>query len=202
MTAEFWSHQSPLILIRQTDQGSRFYFPAFYNYSVAEFGITDSFVVDFPKLIADDLAAGKKDWAIFPLNRWDPYFQGPDVLAAPSHEHWLGTDSLGRDVFARLIYGIRVSLAYGMLYWLFSFFVGCHEISHSLPENASAFNFGAVAAGEVVRHNFEIINTNKLKNIATVYIQNLPFLNPNKNTEIRGIKYHLLNLISFLIIIK
>mgnify|MGYP001567354234 CR=1 FL=1 len=124
MTAEFWSHQSPLILIRQTDQGSRFYFPAFYNYSVAEFGITDSFVVDFPKLIADDLAAGKKDWAIFPLNRWDPYFQGPDVLAAPSHEHWLGTDSLGRDVFARLIYGIRVSLAYGMLYWLFSFFVG------------------------------------------------------------------------------
>jgi len=30
--------------------------------------------------------------------------------AAPSSAHWLGTDSLGRDLFARLIYGTRVSL--------------------------------------------------------------------------------------------
>ena len=32
-------------------------------------------------------------------------------LALPSVEHWLGTDSLGRDTFARLIYGARVSLS-------------------------------------------------------------------------------------------
>lgn len=32
-------------------------------------------------------------------------------LALPSAEHWLGTDSLGRDTFARLVYGARVSLA-------------------------------------------------------------------------------------------
>jgi len=30
--------------------------------------------------------------------------------AAPSSTHWLGTDSLGRDLFARLVYGTRVSL--------------------------------------------------------------------------------------------
>ena len=30
--------------------------------------------------------------------------------AAPSAAHWLGTDSLGRDLFARLVYGTRVSL--------------------------------------------------------------------------------------------
>lgn len=47
-----------------------------------------------------------------------PYIgiQSPDegdlleVLALPSPEHWLGTDSLGRDVFARAIYGAQVSL--------------------------------------------------------------------------------------------
>jgi len=31
--------------------------------------------------------------------------------AAPSRQHWLGTDDLGRDRFARLVYGTRVSLA-------------------------------------------------------------------------------------------
>lgn len=30
--------------------------------------------------------------------------------AAPSHAHWLGTDQLGRDRFARVVYGTRVSL--------------------------------------------------------------------------------------------
>ncbi len=32
-------------------------------------------------------------------------------LAAPSAEHWMGTDQLGRDVFTRLVYGTRIALA-------------------------------------------------------------------------------------------
>lgn len=38
-----------------------------------------------------------------------------DLLAAPSREHWLGTDSYGRDVLTRIIYGARTALAVGFL---------------------------------------------------------------------------------------
>jgi peptide/nickel transport system permease protein len=48
--------------------------------------------------------------------------------AAPSRTHWLGTDDLGRDRFARLLYGTRVSLllapAAALLSTLLSAFIG------------------------------------------------------------------------------
>lgn len=37
-----------------------------------------------------------------------------EALQHPSAEHWFGTDSLGRDIFARVLYGARYSLVIGM----------------------------------------------------------------------------------------
>jgi peptide/nickel transport system permease protein len=37
------------------------------------------------------------------------------MLAPPGQEHWLGTDSFGRDVLSRVIYGARTALAVGFL---------------------------------------------------------------------------------------
>ncbi|MGQ0571164.1 MAG: ABC transporter permease [Armatimonadota bacterium] len=36
-------------------------------------------------------------------------------LQPPSQDHWLGTDQLGRDLFTRILYGARVSLAIGLV---------------------------------------------------------------------------------------
>ncbi|OGK83367.1 MAG: peptide ABC transporter permease [Candidatus Rokubacteria bacterium GWC2_70_24] len=50
------------------------------------------------------------------LAPWDP--NKPDtrrILAGPSASHWLGTDQLGRDVLARVLYGARISLAVGFI---------------------------------------------------------------------------------------
>ena len=32
------------------------------------------------------------------------------ILAAPSGDHWFGTDQLGRDVFSRMVHGTRIAL--------------------------------------------------------------------------------------------
>ncbi|MCB8821230.1 ABC transporter permease [Microvirga rosea] len=53
-------------------------------------------------------------WAIFPA--WFTSYSGTvgvarQQLRAPSAEHWLGTDALGRDLLARLIYGAGNSLS-------------------------------------------------------------------------------------------
>src|SRR5580704_690946 len=38
-----------------------------------------------------------------------------NLLTRPSSTHWLGTDVEGRDVWARLVYGARISLAVGVI---------------------------------------------------------------------------------------
>ncbi|MBU4488572.1 MAG: ABC transporter permease, partial [Candidatus Omnitrophica bacterium] len=45
-------------------------------------------------------------------------------LLPPSRENLLGTDDLGRDLFARMLYGARISLSIGFIAVLIMLFIG------------------------------------------------------------------------------
>lgn len=47
-----------------------------------------------------------------------------DQLLPPSSEHWFGTDDLGRDLFARIVYGARISLTVGFFSVIMSMVAG------------------------------------------------------------------------------
>ena len=50
------------------------------------------------------------------LAPYDPYKPDPaNARAKPSAEHWLGTDTLGRDCLSRMIYGSRTALMVGLV---------------------------------------------------------------------------------------
>jgi peptide/nickel transport system permease protein len=78
---------------------------AFYarRYILGTFGLVIMIAFVLTALFADVIA------------RYDPLtVDSARALAHPSAMHWMGTDSFGRDVWARIIHGARISLAVGI----------------------------------------------------------------------------------------
>lgn len=99
------------------------YFPTFTFYDMATFGQQDEY--GFDDVEADYAAlqqAFRKDggdnWVLMPLVPFDPYEPDFDYDRPPPNppdtRHWFGTDSQGRDVFARLLYGFRISIFFAV----------------------------------------------------------------------------------------
>jgi oligopeptide transport system permease protein len=52
------------------------------------------------------------------------WWPGEDVLCRAGDQHWFGMDSVGRDLFIRVLYGARVSLAVGVVATMVSLLIG------------------------------------------------------------------------------
>lgn len=76
-----------------------------------------NFTVDWPTKLAMTMIVVVVLMALLApwLATHDPLLLDPSVrLKSPSDAHWLGTDSYGRDLYSRIIYGSRVSLLVGL----------------------------------------------------------------------------------------
>ena len=100
--APYVANDAPIVL----RLGGKYYFPSTFSYR--QFQATD-----WPAFV-DNLEVG--DWVLMPPVSVNP--NRTDILnrlAPPSRGHPFGTDDIGRDVLARMVWGSRISLSVGFV---------------------------------------------------------------------------------------
>ncbi len=121
--SELIANDKPLILKYKNN----FYFPIFHTYTDLDFGGDFPTPADYQDpLITQNIK--QNGWAIYPIipfsfNTVDYNLHVP-TPSAPSARHWLGTDDEGRDVLARILYGIRLSVVFAAILTLLSSVIG------------------------------------------------------------------------------
>ena len=121
--AEFIASDKPIVV----SYDNRLYMPIFHAYPETTFGGEFETETNYRDPFVKDLIE-KKGWILWPLIRYSfdtvNYELPVPAPAPPSRENLLGTDDQGRDVLARLIYGFRISVLFGLLLTLFGSVIG------------------------------------------------------------------------------
>ena len=112
--AEFVANDRP-ILVRFD---GAWYFPIFADYPETTFGGEFPTATDYRDPALEELIAAK-GWTLWPPIPFSydtiNYDLPSPAPSPPSRVNWLGTDDQGRDVLARLIYGFRISVLFGLV---------------------------------------------------------------------------------------
>lgn len=105
----------------------RFYFPQLEAYSELEFGGEFDLEADYRDPYIVELIE-EKGWMTHPLIPFSyttiNYELSGPAPTPPDRVNWLGTDDRGRDVLARLLYGFRISVLFGLALTVFSSIIG------------------------------------------------------------------------------
>ncbi|MBL4603938.1 MAG: ABC transporter permease [Emcibacteraceae bacterium] len=111
--SNFIANDKPLIISYENDV----LFPIFKAYPETRFGGIFETEADYKDPFVKNLI-DEKGWMIWPLISfsYDTINIQGDYRhpAPPSYENWLGTDDQGRDVVARMVYGFRISVLFGL----------------------------------------------------------------------------------------
>jgi microcin C transport system permease protein len=121
--AELIANDRPIVV----RHGGELYAPVFFDYPETAFGGTFSTATNYKDPYVQQLIA-EKGWAIWPPIPFDyrtavASLPGP-APTAPDGVNWLGTDDNARDVAARVIYGFRISVLFGLVLTIASTLIG------------------------------------------------------------------------------
>lgn len=121
--SELIANDKPLVVKYQQS----YYFPVIQSYPETTFGGIFETETDYKDPAVQQLI-DRDGWALWPVIPFS--YQTPNLELAvpvpspPSQQNWLGTDDQGRDVLARILYGLRVSLLFGFALTLCAAFIG------------------------------------------------------------------------------
>lgn len=121
--AEFIANDKPLLVRYE----GALYFPVFVEYPETAFGGFLPTEAEYRDPEVEGLIR-EKGWIVWPPIRYSYDTINYDIPtpapSPPTADNWLGTDDQGRDVSARLIYGFRVSVLFGLALTLLSSVIG------------------------------------------------------------------------------
>lgn len=123
LVSEIIANDKPILV--KYDQA--YYLPIIKNYPETAFGGIFETEADYKDPAVKQMI-DSKGWMIWPIIRYS--YQTPNfelavpVPSAPTAQNWLGTDDQGRDVLSRILYGLRVSLLFGLALTLFASLIG------------------------------------------------------------------------------
>jgi len=147
LCAEFIANDKPILV----EYDGQLYWPIFEAYPETDFGGIFETEADYRDPVVQELITEKGGWMLWPPIRFSYNTQNKNPpmafpvkptwlltdkdceLAAEKGFHrcnaslewnWLGTDDQGRDVVARIIYGFRISVLFGLVLTIFSTIIG------------------------------------------------------------------------------
>jgi len=121
--AEFIANDKPLVVSFQ----DQLYYPVFVDYPETQFGGDFETATDYRDPFVAELIE-EQGWMFWPPIRYSHdtvnYDLSVPAPSAPTTDNLLGTDDQARDVLARIIYGFRVSVLFGLTLTFFSSIIG------------------------------------------------------------------------------
>ncbi|MCW9036131.1 MAG: ABC transporter permease [Rhodospirillales bacterium] len=121
--AEFIANDKPILVVYD----EQVYVPIFKAYPETTFGGFLETETEYKDPEVRELIE-EKGWIVWPLVPFSYDSINFDLTvpapSPPSAINWLGTDDQGRDVAARMIYGFRISILFGLTLTLFSSIIG------------------------------------------------------------------------------
>jgi len=109
----------------------KYYFPTYVHMLPGtHFGQDYKYETDYRELAARFKAENIGNWVLLPPVPFNPYENDlregafPPFPPSTREKHYLGTDAIGRDIVARLVYGFRIAIAFSLLLLVTNYAIG------------------------------------------------------------------------------